>query len=100
MADWWWDNKMNQQISERELSERDLLIELKTEVSFLREKIDDFGDKLNSNYKAMNKFNEELSTLKQQVKENTSFRKYIIVALIGMLFELLLSGYMFFFRMK
>lgn len=85
----------NEQISQRELSERDILISLRTEVAILKESTKENFETLREEFRATareyGKVRSELEALKVKVNENTNLRKLVIGSILSGLISLIIS---------
>lgn len=79
---------MNQQ----ELSERDLLIQLTTEVGFIKESLQTIKERLDRRDVTFDKFQERLIVVEQRAEENTKLRNLVYTSLVGLVIELVLLG--------
>jgi len=66
-----------------ELTERDILIEVKTKVEFLTTKVEAMDKKMDSNSAEYDRLSNEISTIKPQVEENSKFRWLFITGAIS-----------------
>jgi len=70
------------EISSREISERDLLIELKTKVEALQEDFKEFRRCIDNSTKKYDDLSKDVINLKSQVEENTKLRNWVYGAII------------------
>lgn len=83
---------MSKDINTRELSERDLLIELKTEVGFIKNQLILINEKINNGETENGVLSTRITRLEENVRENSSFRKLTYTAIGGVVLELILTG--------
>lgn len=66
----------------KELSDRDLLIKLNTEVEFIKQMLDKLNERMSKREEIVSKLVVEVSALDERVEENTSWRKFVYGSII------------------
>ena len=72
-------------MSRSSLSERDLLIELTTEIRFIKEIVEKLTDKVDDGREAYSALLERVTVLEQQTLENTRLRNWVYASSIGLI---------------
>jgi peptidoglycan hydrolase CwlO-like protein len=78
-----------------ESTERDILIEVKTKVELLTDKVNSIQSKMDSNSAEYDRLSNDISCLKPQVEENNKFRWMFITGSISGYLSLIGSSLLF-----